>query len=48
MGDLRKADTKLAWQLQIEVQEQCSETVAAKRRVLLKLHGLDLAVTFDV
>ena len=47
LGDPSKAKAKLGWEPQITAQEMCAEMVAhdlrsAKRRVLLRLHGLDL------
>jgi GDPmannose 4,6-dehydratase len=53
LGDPTKAYEKLGWIPQISVQEMCAEMVAedlktARRHRLLREHGLDLPVSFEV
>jgi GDPmannose 4,6-dehydratase len=53
LGDPSKAMAKLGWKPEITVQEMCAEMVAsdlvaARRHALLRQHGLDLPVTFEI
>jgi GDPmannose 4,6-dehydratase len=52
LGDPSKAKAKLGWVPEITVQEMCKEMVAydlaqAKQHALLKIHGFDVAVSYE-